>query len=162
MRPLRPDEVVSSEALALENALRWLRALPFRASPDFDSTQIGAGKMHPIKLTATFVPDPEYEHLASKWRAHPGPGCFARVDGADLQEYVDLKAKGLQRYARPFDALLLLLVAEGSGPGSYLALEDGTLVDPRGFDAVFFQGRVASTVCTVCVGGTFPSTVEAR
>src|SRR6267142_901715 len=57
LRPLRADEVARSEALALDNALRWLRALPFSAAPAFDSTRIDADKMPPIHLTASYIPD---------------------------------------------------------------------------------------------------------
>jgi len=150
---LRADEVARSEALALDNALRWLRALPFSAAPAFDSTRIDADKMPPIHLTASYIPDgSEHDRLAFEWRASPGPGWVARLDGGDLQALVDLKAEGFLRYARTFDARLLLLVAEGTGPGSYLDVEDGTAVDPRGFDAVYFQRHFASTLC---IGGTF-------
>src|SRR5438128_5763884 len=109
--------------------------------------------MPPIQLIASFIPDgSENDPLASEWRASPGPGWVARADGTDLQAFVDLKAEGFQRYPRAFDARVLLLVAEGNGPGSYVDLEYGAAVDPRGFDAVFFQRHFDSTVR---IGGTF-------
>ncbi len=130
LRPLRPDEVASSEAFALDNALEWLRALRFTAVRAFDSTRIDADKMPPIHLTASYIPaGSEHDKLALAWRASPGPARVASVDAGDLQSYVDLKAQGIARYTRAFDARLLLLVAEGNGPGSHLDLEDGTTVD---------------------------------
>jgi len=75
-----------------------------------------------------------------------------RADGGDLQKYVDSKAEGFKRYTRAFDARLLLLVAGGNAPGAHLDLEDGTFVDTRGFDAVFFQKALA---WTLCIGGRY-------
>ena len=73
LRPLRRDEVASSEAVALDNALHWLRALRFTATPAFDSRQIDADKMPPIQLTASYIPDgSEYDRLAFEWRSNAG------------------------------------------------------------------------------------------
>ena len=69
LRPLRADEVAKGEADALDNALRWLRALPFTSAPAYGSSKIDAEKLPPIHLTASYIPDAEeHDDLAMTWR----------------------------------------------------------------------------------------------
>ena len=66
-------------------------------------------------------------------------GWRGYVDVPLLQSKIDAKAMDLKKYKDRAGEAVLLVVAHGTRASWFLELGDGITVNPRGFDAIYFQ-----------------------
>jgi len=73
-------------------------------------------------------------------------GWVAPATAQLLQRKVENKAAGLAKYRSVVDSAVLLVVADRGRASGFFELDPNLVVDPLGFDAVYFQDDVTRQV----------------
>ena len=74
-----------------------------------------------------------------------------------LQRKVEAKSRGLAKYRSGVDSAVLLIVADKRRASGFFELDPEAVVDPQGFDAVYFQDDDTKQVATRVMGVGEPS-----
>jgi hypothetical protein len=131
-------------AVVAQRALAKLRHLP----------QLGPWEKHEFQVRqrdgrpATFrvLRLPAGAGAERLWEAmNNNVGWAGEVKGQLLQTKVTAKAQDLPKYRATVASAYLLVVADGSRASGFLELPPEVAVDPKGFDAVYFQRYPGAT-----------------
>ena len=134
----------ADENAVLLRAVSRLRHIPKLAPWERHKFQVRQMDGRPLTFYVTALP--LGTGLERKWDAMNNTvGWVANVDDL-LQRKINNKVPGLKKYRDRVASSHLLIVADGSAASGFLEVSGAAAIDPKEFDAVYFQGPTGGTV----------------
>ncbi len=138
VRQLTGAERRDDSADVAKRALARLRHLPKLLPLEGRTFHVRQRDGRPLSFHVTGLPPGT--GLERRWDVmNHTVGWVGLVDAGLIQRKISTKARGLDKYRSSVSTSCLLVVADGSRASGFLDLEEGTAIDPLGFDAVYFQ-----------------------
>jgi hypothetical protein len=137
VRQLTPQEHKADRADVMRRALARLTHLPGLAPMARHKFAVRQRDGRPVTFHLVRLPTGA-EHL-KRWKPNITLGWVATLRSDALQAKVDAKSRDLPKYRAGVDAVFLLVVADSRRASGYVQLAQQTVIEPRGFDAVYFQ-----------------------
>lgn len=117
-------------------ALASMRSLPSLTAWDRHDFYIAQRDGRPISFHVLRLPDGKH----GRWDVMNNTvGWVGSISPQAIQKKISTKANGLPRYRSALMSAYLLVVADGSVSSGFLELGRSGVLDPSGFDAVYFQ-----------------------